>query len=875
MDIFNLDAAKNAIAPNLSDYNGSNDTTVEGTGDVSIFYDPSSTTAKNINGAYSLDSFFFNWPSLDVLDSFKVYPYTFVVHDNGKPVLVLTMPLAPQNINISVPVAATTTATMASISEEQGGAPLRPITVSGTSGMKPVSDVSENSATNQSPSSGLLNYMFANTISAVGNVVSDVNKLVNAFSSNTSVNSPVAANSVAELNTMTTGYRVIHSMMRFFDWYIDAKKGGGDGNRLSLCFCMHKDKMFYDVTLNGYNVRKAAGTMEYEYNIQMTAWRRRLRAPTGAEGSIVTTTSTTKASANYFARASLALQLATKTISDAVNILSGIRSDFSQNILDPVKQLGLLIGTARGAGTTIASFPNSIAALSRDAVTQFLSNSGLGNTRLMDNLKNEMAAAGIAPGAIDIAISVDPLLGGTGWDGSGIPNSGGQSSTGTSKGQASTGNSNSNPFNQIFSNPSQYQSILALFPINALPLSQKVKTLINNQIATARAVKFSGVQKIRDNVENFAAAVSSYFGGGDATYNRLQGLPPPNTLRQLTTDDIALLSALNDIVMVADTIANSLQNQTPNPTNDYAQFFQNYAGTQGITFEQNSSKFYIPFPYNATLEQLAYQYLGNPDRWMEIVAANALQAPYIDEDGFQVPFINSGSNNNIIIAIPDNLYIGQVVVLNSKTQSPSKRHIMAIDVVSPVETVVFLDGAADLANFTVEDGAYLQAFLPDTVNSNMMIAIPSKVPVNIPGGLQVNPDINDLSVINSIAKSDFLLATTSSQGYFDLVFSPFDVQVSSGSGNLVQAGLIKLLTRRGELLNDPTFGNPVQAGTSVAEINVSKVLDSLRQTFSSDPRFTGLIAGKAVMANGAVAISVMAGVSGSKAYLPLTATIPQ
>lgn len=864
--ILDLGALKNSVAPNLNGFNqGTNDPVfgdVGGAPGATIFNEDSTTfNTTNMEATYALDSFFFNWPGLDTLDAFNVYPYNFIVHDNGSPVLILNMPLMPQNINISVPSTTVTTVTMGSISEEHNGAPLRPIVVSGTSGIKPVSNISENQDTNGSPSSGLLNYLFANTISAVGssaqNAANAASNIYNAVAGNNAINSPLVANSTEELENTLTGYEVIHSMMRFFDWYLDAKKNGA--TNLCLCFCMYKDRMFYDVSLNGYNVRKAAGTMEYEYTINMTAWRRRKEAPGGVPEPTTVKTGTAGISPNYLAKLNLALQTATATIASVSDILNGVRADFSANVLQPIKQVGLLIAAAANAKLAVNNFPNTIANSLKDAVSKF--HQANQNPKVINNINNALTAHGIRSG---LANDGQHWGAATDYFSNKYPYANtpsGQSKSGTTAGFSSaltTKGQDSDPINQIFANPDSFQDVLALIPINQLELNAKTQQLITNATNAALAMTAVDVAKTRESVNTFSAQLSA-----------------TAVARGLNTDDIALLSAFNDVIMTMDTLINSMQSQNPNPTNDYVQFFANYAATQGITFEANASKFYIPFPYGATLESLAYQYLGNADRWMEIAAINALKPPYIDETGFQVPLLDSGSGNNVIVSSSDNLYIGQVVLLKSSTQSTSKRHITKIVVESPVETVVFFDGAPNLNLFTVADGAYFQAFLPGTVNSNMMIAIPSKVPVNIPGSIQVNPDLQDLTSIAAIAKVDFLLATKSTYGgYYDLAFGAGDILLSSGMNNLVQAGLIKLLTKQNELLNDPTFGNPIQVGSNSSDINLGKALNALSNTFAQDPRFTGIIAGKAQMTGPTVAVSIVAGVSGSKAYLPLTAAIP-
>jgi hypothetical protein len=234
----------------------------------------------------------------------------------------------------------------------------------------------------------------------------------------------------------------------------------------------------------------------------------------------------------------------------------------------------------------------------------------------------------------------------------------------------------------------------------------------------------------------------------------------------------------------------------------------------------------------------------------------------------------SGASNSIIVNNSDNLYIGQTILIQSDTQRPEKRKINAIDAISDVEIIITLNGESDLSRFTILDNAKIHAFLPSTVNSNMLIAIPSDVAVNVPGSVRTNPSEQELNYIVKVAKADFMLQF-SYNGESDLSFTGSDVAIARGYQNLVQAANIKVLTKRGDLLDDPTFGNSIKIGDSSAEINAADMLNQLNTLFADDSRFSGLIGGRVNVKGPTVTMDLIAGINGTQAFLPFTTELPR
>jgi hypothetical protein len=220
--------------------------------------------------------------------------------------------------------------------------------------------------------------------------------------------------------------------------------------------------------------------------------------------------------------------------------------------------------------------------------------------------------------------------------------------------------------------------------------------------------------------ENFA----DFVGAGDPTFNITFNRTPIPASRTPSDNDFEVLFQLNTFITSLNPLA-AYNNVSAIPTNpmDFAAGF--YSNTD-IPFTSTAGKFLVPFPYGSTLETLSNTYLGTPDRWEEIAVLNSLREPYVDEVGFTVPLLTNANGSQITVASALNLETQQLIYLYSAGQPRTARHIVSI---TPVNNgsyyLIILDGAPNLGGYTTAGGAYLQAYLPGTVNSQMSLYIPS------------------------------------------------------------------------------------------------------------------------------------------------------
>jgi len=293
------------------------------------------------------------------------------------------------------------------------------------------------------------------------------------------------------------------------------------------------------------------------------------------------------------------------------------------------------------------------------------------------------------------------------------------------------------------------------------------------------------------------------------------------------------------------------------------------ATRSGIAFQRPISKFSVPFPYGFTLETLSGVYLGDPNRWHEIVALNGLRTPYVDEEGFDLMLAVNGSGNQIVVDDAANLAVGQLVTLSANNTANTKRRIKKIDKITDTMIFVTVDGDEDLARFTTAGEARIHAYLPDTVNSQMLIFIPSTREVEDALTLKTIPGVNDYTSGLEVGGVDLLLTSVG-----DAAITPEgDWKLAVGLSNIIQRARIALSTPKGSLPQHRGFGLGLQPGVSTADLDAKQLLAASKQLFANDPDFSG-VAGVRIQKTGpGLTIGLNLSVAGQDKLLPISVEI--
>src|SRR5581483_5622658 len=363
------------------------------------------------------------------------------------------------------------------------------------------------------------------------------------------------------------------------------------------------------------------------------------------------------------------------------------------------------------------------------------------------------------------------------------------------------------PSNNIFSNPANNFTLMDSVPVTSLTLNAAQQNAVDQAIQAARSLTVDDLKQYRATIQTLALQLSNSFGTGAAFYSKVYNTPAPTTrIQPITLDEYDILKSLYDVMQSYDILTATTQVDDANKQTNM-EYVAGLADASGIQFSIPNSKVLAPVPFGLSIEGIALRYLGDAQRWLEIATLNNLRDPYIDEDGFQLTLLSNASGRQITISDITNLYIGQRVLLESSTQVPSARVILGIDRLSDTSFLITLDGAPNLDNFVTADGAYLQAYLPGTVNSQQKIFIPSDQAVpNDPNIVVPSSTSND--PLTGLSKVDWLLTDSG-----DLAVNSFgDFRYSSGITNIIQALKLKVGTQKGTILTHPEFGLGIRSG---------------------------------------------------------------
>jgi hypothetical protein len=792
---------------------------------------------------------------IDVSRWDKSYPYQLLVlKKDGKRYVrdekwVYTLPIPPEALSISTPYAITTSLTLGGVVEEHNGAPIKIITLNGTTGVLPL-----RGNNNQLRTFNPLESIFAGTIGALQQTGLAALELGNVFDPNTSnfVTNLVKESEVTKDTEIgkTTGYYQFRLLERFLENYVNLKKTK-DGKDRRLALAIWKDQGVYLVTPISFDLRRSASSpWEYNYSMQFKAWKRvHLDGP----GALRDIYEPVARDVNRFNQLLNAVESARRVLQGLKATIQAIRGDINTAIFEPLREVALFCKDALGVALAFSDLPINIVQDARSAILEYVSVKEGGaqvaaqfrdkDTRTV-NAFNELVELGAGllksktRGGDDIEVKRFALT--------------------------------TDAANDVFEHPEEYYEFYNTLRPGDLNLSPNtIKDMVTERERVQDMTR-KDFETIRDNVIQLLADFSESVGAGHATYTEVYNRPVVTTDRTPTDEDFDVMYALNQLGIELNRLAASGQTDQFKITT--MEFMAGMARQSGIAFRVPRSKFAVPFPYGFTLERLALQYLGNPDRWHELAALNGLSAPYVDEEGFTLPLLVNGSANRIMVSDASNLYVGQGVWLASKTALKSRRHITSIRKLSSTQIVLELDGEPDLEQYKVTAQAILHAFLPDTVNSQQLIYIPSDTEPNDEDfQTKAIPGLDEFDQYLHVGGVDLLLTSTGDAA----ITNDGDWRLSVGLTNIIQKAWIRTNLKKNSLLHHPEIGLDVKPGQSLADLSPDKLLESVKDLFADDPTFTG-VSGVAIDQRGpGVNIGFGLNISGVKQVIPVTFEVKQ
>ena len=754
---------------------------------------------------------------------------------------IFQLPITPQQLSITDQYAIQTTATLRGILEEHSGLKFKNIVAAGTMGVWPFRE----SVTSPPGSPGLVQSLFGGTIEAAGSLLGQVARVINTATSNHPAAKPNTVRPEASTAGPTsTGYYHAMALQQFFEQYAEAKKDPANAG-WRLVFDIPKQNQSFVVTPMQFQWQQSeAKPMQINYTMQLKAWRRidlQLKASPNVP-------SIQPISPGILQRILNTVTAARSATSAAVNLIGAVRSDVTAP-LEVLRQTSLFVKDLAGAIVSAADLPFQLQSDYKSAIGDFLKNvspNGLSsaiasNPRVASSFKSLKSSYASKEGLSIDAVSSGQL------------------------GAKAAQNQSIDPSHNVFDKPEQNFDFLNQAPLSGLRLNVSQQNKIDQAIEDARNITVDDLRQFRSTIQTLAFQLANNFGAGDAFTAQVYNLPAPiSRVTPMTVDDYEILKSLYDVMQSYDILTATTQVDDNNRQTNM-EYVAGLADQAGIEFSVPVSKVLAPIPFGLTMEGIASRYLGDPQRWIEIATLNNLRDPYIDEDGFQYELLSNASGRQITIPSADNLYLGQKILLQSSTQIPSARSILDIDKLSDTSFLITLDGPPNLDNFLLVDGAYLQAYLPGTVNSQQKIFIPSDLPVPndpnivIPANASADP-------LSGMSKVDLLLTETG-----DLAVNNFgDFRYAYGITNIIQALKIKMGTVKGTVLLHPDFGFGIRPGTINADVDVQEIYNSINKLISEDPRFQGLSTLQINLNGPTLTISMAVQLAGQNGVFPIT-----
>jgi hypothetical protein len=788
---------------------------------------------ENKAPAISVNTFYYQSEDFDATRFNEYWPYQLRLlrvdgeDGNGNTTYkatpwVFTLPIPPQELTINMPIASTVQATLNGVVEQHGGAPFRDIILTGTTGITPIKNrASPKDADDRALRTGQA--IFAGTTNAANRAIRDTQTLVSGsptFTPNINQGLGDDSNSIP---AKSTGYFQFRLLEKFIESYVELKKRNTqetiDGitfntRDLRLAFCVWKDESVYLCTgVQFQRRRSAANPMEYMYTLQLRAWKR-IRDIQGI-GIIQLDHQFVARKPNFYAALLTRINAINAVLEDTVDIFHSIVQDPLNRLTEITRETSLFIKNTINVALTLNDFSHSTV---KDILPVLVKNWNTVSSQLgLDpipppELSNPSKTLGSAlqPAIADIFNRVNP---------------------------------NSLPISTVLVNKIQQEK---------------------NQTALLTRLDF---EKRRDEIKQFSDDFADAIGASSDLYDDIYNRPHFSTIKTPTDDEFSVLFALNEAAMVLDHLAASATVDPPKLTS--LEYVAGLAEKSGIAFKVPLSKFAVPFPYGFTLERLAQQYLGDANRWHEIATLNGLREPFVDEEGFKLPFLTNGDANSFYVSDKSNLYINQIVFISSTTKNKSKRRITDINEITPTYNIITVDGTNDLDDYKLSEGAVLESFLPGTVNSQQIIYIPSDKRAPEDPKTKAVPGVDQFDPLLQISGIDFLLTQNGDLA----VTSDGDIRLAYGLQNIIQTIKLALSTPKGTLLQHPEYGIDLQIGTSTADVSAEDIVRSALQLFGNDPTFNGVKSAQIVKQGPVLSVTLVLDLKGLSSNLPVTFNI--
>lgn len=742
-------------------------------------------------------------PALDAVSTFNFYSLggEAVNIDGALQQWEFILPITPQSLSIDDQYSIVTTPTLRGIIEEHNGVKFRMISVSTTTGVwRERFSLDQPESLSSTGFGSLIKDVFANTIESATNIANSFNSLTSILDgshpkSNNAINYEITGDRLK-----TTGYYKALQLQQFIEQYAIAKKDPKNRN-WRLVFDMPKLNQSYVVTPMAFSLKKSSEKPnEHSVSFQLKAWK---RIDLNSTGFDIPPNIRPLSDPGFLTGTLNKLHAARNVLGDVKNLVQAAKGD----ILAPfeiLRQATLFIKDLAGVAVSVIDLSKDLISgdLFKSALKDALANLNSAKLQLESSLSDKENSAISSSKKFKIVNEGQPF-----------------------QAQAISSKDLDPALNSLFEDPDRFPRLLALITMDNLNLGDDLQEQVEQQTESVRDTTVATINEWKENLLSLTESLAVSLGASDTASTR--SIP-------MSVDEYEILNVLYEVIQSFD----SLTARKTIDDNRIARTSQDNLLAIGgvpdsVDINTITSKLLVPVPYKATIEEISARYLNDPDRWNEIAELNNLREPYIDETGVTLNLTSNAESRSFNI-LRTNLFIGQKITLSSDIVQPFIRKIINIKELGETSLLVTVDGLANLDSLKLVNNAKMKAYLPGTVNSQNQIFIPSTQQAMEDDRTFIPFQYKDNQLV-AISKIDFLLDETG-----DLALDANgDVKLAAGITNLNQAFKMKLLSAKGSIMRNPSYGLGLEPGVMGSDLDLGVLAATFEDMIKDDPRFTG------------------------------------